>query len=726
MNHFYNHKDFGICLTVPGLIWLGYSENTLWAASKRNSSSWPFTDHPEDGRKKLLPWGALTTKKKEEISGKLRQRMGCAHSQDEPCKCGDLPYYTSIEPIQDMIVKDLKAEDYFMSYRFTNASGDPESLPSDKIKHYTNEASLLNMIIAADNDGKGIIKEQLGFKSIADFWIRVQEVIKIEKTAGRIGAKFPTSYVKLVAAKNSALKMYRANGYQSLVHGNYGKQNAAKVTDKVAEDQLLKLIEDPRQLDDVFICMLYSTWAEQNGYKTISVGTVRNYRIAKGFETDLGRRGVMAYNEKYVRQAKGYRPTGPLYLVEHDDNNLDFLFQDGKYQFHRYVAVVVADGYNDLVLGKSYRLGDTPQQWQIHQAYIDAMYYIRSLTGGWHLPFEIKSDNWAVKSLTPFYEKIATRIPAGRGNKHRGYIEQLFGTHHWKRAQQTVSQDNWNANNITAKNSGVNPDMLAQSLRDKTRPMIGNDAEKQIEQFFALAQKMPFVTKENLSAAYATGGEGVKLPPSKEQLWLEAWNKTHADDKRPISDMLFLTKFGITHQPKHTDTIMITNRGIEPQINKVQYSYELPEAWMYRKYIGAKVRLIYDPYDMSRILVTNNDDIQFIAKAEQLVPRALHDAYTGSRTYLNALLGEKKEQWNEAYEAQESRRMVANGYPAAEAILKSGVFTKDVMKEAESALIEGPGFGSAQPAAGVGNGDEYTQWLDNSNDLDQFFNNKAI
>ena len=116
----------------------------------------------------------------------------------------------------------------------------------------------------------------------------------------------------------------------------------------------------------------------------------------------------------------------PLYLAEHDDNNLDFLFQDGKYQFYRYVAIVVSDSYNDLILGKSVMQGNTPAQWQVAQAYLDAMYYIRSLTGGWYLPFEIKADRWASASLQPFYDSIARMAPPSHGNKHRLYRATIW------------------------------------------------------------------------------------------------------------------------------------------------------------------------------------------------------------------------------------------------------------------------------------------------------------
>ncbi|MGN7787385.1 Mu transposase C-terminal domain-containing protein [Niabella sp. 22666] len=697
--YFYQHKELGVCLTFDGLLWLGYSKNTLGSGSTRGSSAWPFNTHPEDARKLLLPYENCNPTKKAEITAKLAARMGCTHT-DEPCKCGDIYNYTSIAPIKAMIVKDLKAEAYYLAYRFAGTNGHPEPLPTDKIKHYTNEASILNFVVRATTETKSLVKETLHFTSLPDFWAKVIEIIKTEKAKGNVGGKFPTSYERLISHKTSLLKKYKELGYDALVHGNYGKMNAAKVIDIAAENKLISLIKDGRQFDDVYIAVAYNAWAAEAGYKDINPATVGVWRKKRAPEVDMERYGKSAYNERHIRQVKGIRPSNPTFLLEHDDNNLDFLFQDGKYQFHKYVAIVVADSFNDLVLGKSYTQGDVPQQWQVGHAYLDAMYYIRSLTGGWYLPWEIKSDNWASKSLMPFYEAIAERIPAGHGNKHRGYIEQLFGSHHWKRCQQTISQDNWTANNITARNAGVNPDLLQQGFRDKTRPMIGVEAEQQIEQFFTLAQKMPAFTRKNLNA------------PSKEAQWIEAFNNMHKDDRRFITDEHFLMKFGVIHQPKHTNTIMINNRGIEPVIKGVKYSYDLPESWMYRKFIGAKVQLAYDPYDMSRILVTNNDDIRFVAHSAQLSPRALKDTYTGSRTFLNAILDEKTEQWKSAHQAQEKRKQVSNGYAAAEGILKSGVFNKEVMKVAETKMIQPPQVDNS----------DYEQHLDNMyGDLDEFF-----
>jgi hypothetical protein len=239
-----------------------------------------------------------------------------------------------------------------------------------------------------------------------------------------------------------------------------------------------------------------------------------------------------------------------------------------------------------------------------------------------------------------------------------------------------MSQDNFTGHNMTAKFRGINPDILKYSLDHKTRPMIGEEAELIIENMFHLMRNMPELKREGDL-------------PSKEQQWLQRWSETHADDKRPITDEQFLLTFGITHKPKHTDGIRITNRGVEPQIKNARYSYDLPEAWMYEKLRGAKVEIIYDPYDMSRVLCTNHDDIRFIAKTAQLTPRAIHDHYTGSRTFLNAILAEKTEQVKRATTATEKRKqLVGTSHYNAEAMLEGGVMIKELKNGAEQKVLE--------------------------------------
>lgn len=623
-----------------------------------------FIKDPDHGAKTLVEYDSLIDKYKQFIQQKF----------------GDPYEYIAKQPIKQLVKKDFKAEQYFIAYRFDGE----KCLPTEHINKYITAASWLNTLNEL-NKNKKLIKKQLNL-TIDSFWIHVTEIIKTEKI------DLPTSYKRL----RMKMQEYSEKGYDSLIDWRFGNKLAAKVSDEVSENQLLFLIENAHQPDDVMVCAMYNNWATGKGYKTISPATVTNWRNERGYQVTAGREGNSAFNEKYIRQVKGLLPSVPLALVEHDDNNLDFLFKDEDgYQFNKYVAIVVIDSRTKLVLGKSYTVGQTPGQWQVYHAYLDAMYYIRSLTGGWHLPFEIKADRWASKAFTPFYNKIAKFVPPSHGNKHRGYIEPFFASPLWKRSQKLVSDNNWSGNNMTAKYRGVNTENLTNNA--KARPMIGEQAELQIENFFHLLRNMPDFTRDNMNA------------PSKEQQFLEQWNKLSLEDKRPISDEQFLLTFGIKHQPKHRSGITINNRGVEPQISNCKYSYDLPESWMYNKLIGEKVEVYYDPYDMSRILVTNHQDIRFIAKTAELSPRALKDTYTGSRTFLNSILAEKKEQVKQVADGTERRKLTvdASRYNA-EAMLQGNVLVKEIKNGAEQKYLED--FHQQRES-----------WLDETHNFNEFF-----
>lgn len=660
----------------------GLSVNYYRKEKSTGNKRLDFINHPEDNRYSLVAYETITPAQQE----KIVQRF-------------DNPYdFVVREPILRMIKQNQDARKFFLSYTYNET----QKLPTHRVKQYCRACDILDLLKMMDDEKNKPVKE-LGI-NVPSFFEHLKAIIEIEKKNGasdtyegtnQLYARFPLTYDNL----RKKLKQYLKDGFECVIEKNIGNTNNLKVADDVAEAQLLTLIENPLQYDDVLVCMMYNTWASANDYAAISPATVGNWRRKKGYLVDLGRYGNSAYNEKHIREVKGVSRASlsALKIVEHDDNNLDFLFQDNSgYQFNKYVAIVVNDSSCDYVLGKSYIMGKSPLVPQVYHAYLDAMYNIRRLTGGWYKPFEIRSDRWATASLKPFYEKIATNIPSALGNKHRGYIEQSFSKPLWKRAQKLMSMDNWSGNNMTAKNRGVNPDMLKYSLDNKSRPMIGQEAELLIENFFHLLRNMPDFKREDMNA------------PSKEEQWLEKWNNTHADDKRPITDEEFLLTFGITHKPKHTDGIRITNRGVEPQIRNAQYSYDLPEAWMYQKLRGAQVQVIYDPFDMSRVLCTNHDDIRFIAHTAQLTPRAIHDHYTGSRTFLNAILEEKKDQVEKVTKASGKRKQLADTrHYNAEAMLQGGVMIKEIKNAVEQKMIED--FSR-----------EHEEYLDNNTDFNQY------
>lgn len=625
------------------LLSVGVSENTINSAISRNSKSWKNLNDPDDKRKVLIEYERMGDKYKELIE----KRFGNPYE------------YVAKEPIRKLIKQDLKAHDFFLQYRFDGE----KCLSIEHVQKYTAAANWLNMLAEVGEDKKAL-KKLLNL-SMGEFWLQVCEIITYDKI------DLPASFKRLT----ERIKIYKEQGYASLIHKQFGNQNTQKVSGEVAQALLLEMIADPNQHDDVWIALAYNAWASRNEHKAITPATVGHWRRNNEHLITTQRKGNNAFNEKYTRQVKGLRPSQPLYLVEHDDNNLDFLFLNpdedtqSKY-FSKYVSICVVDSSCDLLLGKSYIQSANPKKWMVRAAYLDAMYYIRSITGGWYLPFEIKSDRWASADLYPYYESIGDFIPTKKGNKHNGYREAFFGSALWKRAQK-IGANNWTGNNISAKYRGVNTEIL--DLNKSLRPRVGNEAEQQIENFFQRLRHMPDVTRENFTNAL-----------SKEHQWLMKWNELTEEKKRPISDLQFLQIFGIRHNPRKA--ITITNRGIEPQINNRQLSYDLPAGLQLSRFVGAKVNVQYDPYDMSRVLITNDDDIRFIATEARLQPRALQDQYTGSRTYLNAILAEKGEQVEMVGKATEKRKKALSfSNVDTEAILISGIVDKELKNQAEYA-----------------------------------------
>jgi hypothetical protein len=636
-------KENILCLEEVDAVDAGLSIAAIRKAKQRNSPSWKFHEHPDDKRKILFEYEKL----KDSDKNKVIARFGNPYE-----------YIVNL-PIRNLVKWDDKAEEFYLAYRYDE--GKP--LPIEHVKKYTLAASWLNMFKKVTEDKK-VIKDLLKL-TIDQFYTHAIEIIIQDKI------DLPTSYRRLVVNQDSALKKYINDGYASLINWQFGNKKAAKIKDELSESVLLEMIADPNQFDDVYIAVQYNRWAKQNNYKTIDPATVGNHRRKKESLIMMEREGNSALNEKYLKQAKGFRPTAPLLLVEHDDNHLDLLFIDhndddnsSKY-FHKYKAIVVMDSFNDYPLGYAY--AEKLSTELVQAAYLNAMYHIRSITGAWYLPHETKSDRWAIKTLEPFYHTLGKYFKTPVGSKHRGYIEPFFGSPHWKRCLK-MGANNYSGNNMTAKHRGVNTEALDRARKD--RPTIGNEAIEQIENFFYRLRHLPQTTT------------GI----SKHQQWIEAWNNVPAENKRQITDEQFLLKLGVVHNNQGKG-IRITNRGVEPQICGVRRSYDLATQSL-MEFIGKSVSVVYDPYDMSRVLVTDFDKVRLMGYDAKMNSRALEDADVDSRTYLNAVLTEKREDVNYIASKSERRKDVLESAGVdAETLLQAGVMTKEIRQRAEVRVL---------------------------------------
>jgi len=620
---------------------VGVSENYLRKAKSLGTKCWSFRDDPDDRRKVLIEFEKL----KPEYKVKVEARYGNPYE-----------HMTKL-PIKNLVKFDSQAEQFFLSYRYD----ENKSLPIEHVTKYTIAANWLNMFKQVAENKKEL-KKLLNL-TIEQFYLKVIEIIKEEKI------DLPTSYRRLVVSEDSALKKYLNSGYSSLIDWRFGNKQAAKIKDEVSESVLLEMLSHENQFDGVFIAQQYNTWAKANGYKAIDPATVGVWRKKKEAELSMFREGNAELRNKFLKQVKGSRPTAPLYLIESDDNTLDLLFIDpndttNHKWYHKYKAIVVTDSFNDYPLGYAY--GEEISIELVRAAYLNAMYHLRSITGQWCLPHETKTDKWAIESLRPFYKSLGNYYDTPVGSKNRGYIEQFFGSPHWKRCLK-IGANNYTGNNMSAKFRGVNQDVLARNKKDY--PLIGNEAITQIENFFHRLRYMP-------------QSNGI----SKHDQWMQAYHAMPIEEKKVINDEQFLLKFGIEHNNRG-EGLRITNRGIEPQINGVKYSYDLQVPSL-MEYVGKSMSIMYDPNDMSRVLVTDFDKVRIMGIEARLSHKALHDGTTDSRLYLNAVSDEKRNDVNRIAARSERRKDVLKSYGVdAENLLQAGVMVKEIKTAAEQKYL---------------------------------------
>lgn len=627
--------DNVLYLEFSEMIQAGVPENTVKSAKLNNR--WSFINDPKDKRRVLIEFEALRENYKKQVQAKF----------------GDPYDYVAKNPIRELVSSSDRhtAEKFYTSFRFSSN----ESLPIEHVQKYTTAAAWLSMLNRINSDKK-VIKKQLSL-SLDKFWVHVTEIIKTDNI------DLPTSYQRLT----SKMKEFAETGYNLLIDWRFGNKLAAKVADEFCESLLLELISHPNQYDDVYICGAYNLQIKSD-YKRITPGTVGVWRRNNEHLIIMQREGNAAYLDKFGKHVKGFRPTTPLYLVESDDNHLDLFFLDPSDTtahkfYHKFKAIVVTDSFNDYVLGYAYAEELTTEV--VRAAYANAMYHIKEITSGWYLPHELKTDRWGLKELRPFYSSIGKYFDTPVGSKRRGYIEQFFGGAHWKRAIKS-GVNNYSGNNITAANRGVNTEVL--NLNKKDYPTI-DEAPAQIANFFNRLRLMP----------QANG-------KSKQQEWLEAFMATSEEKKRMIGDEQFLLKFGVLHQPKNGSQVKITNGGVETQIRNNKLTYTVPH-YLYLQNVGSKVNVIYDPHDMSRVLVTDGNKLRFIANSTQLQPRAMQDYSPGDRTFLNAILAEKRAdvQFVSDKETKRRRFMESEGINT-EAILQANVMVKELKQSAERNL----------------------------------------
>lgn len=550
---------------------------------------------------------------------------------------GDPHARRKFAPFAERLHEDVEAYNVFTAYTYDGG----RKLPGETIVSYCNDAMILNAV-----------RETLEVMTAARKAARLSMTGRWEKMlelVDSVRADYPNNLPKTAITLKRKYQRYQAEGYMALIHAGFGNRNRAKVKDKVDQAVLLDILSHGNQLPATVAAETYNLWAASHRAPTITPRTALNYMAEHAVEIDASRRGSKAWADQFDPIVHRIRPTAPLLLVNSDDNDLDLYFKNGRDNYYRFKLYVVLDAHCDYILG--YAFGDQITNELIREAYRNAMRHIKELTGGYYLWHQTVADRWGLQSdnLLGFFESLATFTPPTAGLARAKVIERSFGTE-WHNALKHYN--NYAGHNITAREKH-NSDFAQANL--KRRPSIA-EAPALIARFIASMRTLEWK------------GSG----RSREQVWLDGFRTMEAGRAKRITEEVYLQRFGHRHEFENT----VRNTGITVTIGEIRRTYDVPEE-IYRQAVGKKIRVIYDPADMSRILV-EGDRLRFIATENVPMPMALADMQPGDRDRLNAVLERKKRLRDQNRQTREARRALLDRVGTdAHSLLQAGVMVKE-------------------------------------------------
>jgi hypothetical protein len=553
-----NHELY---IEFTDFIAAGYRGETVSQNIWNNGPFWMSIKNPNDARSPMVHFESLRPKDKR----KLNEHFN-----------GSVYDYFAKQPIEKLFIPDPKAEQFYQAYRY----GNELTLPMEVQIKYTRSASVLNGCIKA-TETKRFIKDELGLKHVEAFWSHVLDIIKAKNI------DLPSSYGNLVSKPDSAIKQYKANGYESLIHKNYGNKSAAKIgkTDEgycvdVEQKQIAvirKIARLPMNFDAVQITSVANSVFEKNNWQTISPGTVANL-VKKHMPNIIAqKRGSKVYANTVAMQVQREAPQFPLYYWTLDGwSPVELLYRDGNTFSNRLTMVVVLDACTKYPVG--YAIGERENTDLIRMALRNAIIHMQDLFGATYRPWQLQSDRYGMKNLTSFYSAVShLYTPAAVGNAKAKIIEPYF-----KYLNKTYCQlhYNWSGFNITSKKDNQ-PNVERLNEIKQTLP----DKEGVIQQINS------FMLKERMS---------------KVQDYKQRWDNMPADDQVTLTPVQCLEVFGKAHNELNS----ITGQGLIATLEGQQLTYDSFDPAFRALQFTSRFKIVYDTEDLSHVLAITEDNKQ--------------------------------------------------------------------------------------------------------------------
>ena len=465
---------------------------------------------------------------------------------------------------------DREAFDFYIGYRY--GENNNKKLELDTVEQYTYNASVLNTVIIMKSNRKQYLKA-LGCNSV-DIW----ESLSRDVNAFReVEHNLPTTKDSLRFKVNKYIK----EGYSGLISGKFGMKNALKVKEREQEALLDELLAKHTNLDNTLIATVYNAIAEQKSWPTLTAQTVGNRKEKSNLVIYAGRNGVSALSNNILMQNKRQAPTAPMLYWTLDGWDAELLYQkttlDKKgyatTSFHnRLTMVVVLDPFNKYPVGYAIGTHETPEL--IKEALRNAINHTAELFGQRFKPYQLQSDNYQKKALTPVYEACTKYYtPAKVKNAKSKVIEPYFA---YINKTYCKLMDNWSGFGVgSGSKNQPNSEKLNQ-LRHSFPDELS--CRKQLESIIATERH------------------------KKQASYLEQWENVNNEHRLPMSTESFLLALGKTSGK----TNKLEGSGLHININGLKRTYDCFEL-DFRQQAHQNWNILYDETNLNEVLAISTD-----------------------------------------------------------------------------------------------------------------------
>lgn len=500
--------------------------------------------------------------------------------------------------LERAIKLDNEAFSYFANYKLE----DGRYLPEDVRQLCINNASVLAGIKELRRQSDSIRKKG-GKKGHPDsrFYPWVADLL----------AGLTDEWAHTLPLKPRPLKAryerYQTEGYESLIHKNYGNKAAAKVESEEQEAVLIKLLAHHNHLEDTQVAKLYNQVAKEHGWKTITARRIGDWRRKQELLVSAGRLGEGQFRLAKHTSIKRRKPRKAMSMWSHDGWEVELYYRDyvtkkGGEQAARsdmrLVVEVILDPICNYPVG--YAIGTRESPALIRHALLNALTHTKELFGMMLGPEQMQYDHYGMKVLKPLYQSIADiQTPARVGNAKAKPVEPYFS---YLNREYCQLQHNWSGVGITSK-SGKQPN------RDALEALKANfpDRSGVEEQIHRIIQQ----EREKKREEYVSLFDG---------------DITNLE----ISKAVYLEHFGDTTGRYHGQETY----GLCPTILGTVRQYESFDL-EFKKLVHLKWQVYYDPYDLSEILAVSADGrYKFALKAKHQPAMAMTDLTQEDRDYL--------------------------------------------------------------------------------------------